>query len=130
MASNCYCIGSISDAQVANGNLVFCAMGDDVVPGNTYSIPASPTGSAPATHWFFSWIRDVAGAAELDAMAAGNLPAITGTWEDVGLTEATAQAAVDAMEVSVRVRPTDARWKPTEHLADVLSAMGLQRILP
>ena len=130
MASDRNCICGITDEHKLNGNLVFCATGDDVMPGNTFSVPCSPSGNEPATHWFCSWNRDAQGAAELEAMEAGTLPELPqGTaWGDVGLTEQEAQDAIDAMTVSVRVRG-EPRYRATEHLADVLAAQGLQRIV-
>lgn len=43
----------------AEGNAISVAMGHDVAPGKTYSVPLSPSGSLPVTHYgCHAWATD------------------------------------------------------------------------
>jgi hypothetical protein len=106
-----------------NANLVAVAMGHDVAPGNTYSLPLSADGKDPATHYgthtwatgqFVGIIGHVAG--------GGALP--PAPWGAVGLTEQDVRDVVQALIMTTRedVEQASAHWHAT------LAANGLQQI--
>lgn len=115
---------AIPAALRTNGNLVFAAMerGPD-----TFSIAASPTGNAPATHY-------LAHDASMDAVltdicldlpgGAGTLPTITGEWGQDGLpTQGQAKAACAAMTISAAANIDSAA-----HKASMLGGLSLTLI--
>lgn len=72
---------SLQDAA----NRLACALGHDVLPGHTFSVPLSADGSEPATHF---GCRTAAQQSFLDLLsgaAEGALPDLP--WADYGITE-------------------------------------------
>lgn len=56
------------------GNALAVALGHDVKPGNTYSVPLSASGDAPATHYgCHAWSTDEF-VRTIDNAHAGNIP--------------------------------------------------------
>lgn len=109
-----------------NANLVFAAMnrGPD-----TFSIPASPSGNEPATHY-------LAHDASMDAVltdicldlpgGGGTLPAIAGAWGQEGFpTQGQARAACAAMTISAAVN-----IEGETHKSSMLGGLSLVIIEP
>lgn len=104
------------------GNLVSTALGHQDEGGETYALPLSSTGSAPATHWAcHTWATPEFVAA---LAACANQTALPpAPWSAVGLSESQVFAFCGGLIWSAR---TDA--VPREHFGDVLAANGLQQI--
>ena len=85
-----------------------------------YSIPLSPTGAAPATHWGLRTWASEGFEAVVDAAGRGELPnEIAGTFDP-----AQVAALVGALTVDIRADVTD----PAAHFEAVLESAGLMRI--
>ena len=102
-------------------NRLSCALGHDTMPGSTYSVPLSPTGQEPATHYgCHAWVQPsfveiLAGASQ------GHLPEID--WADYDLTAGDVAAVVDGLIAS----------EPQAELLDIdgwLAMHGLVRVMP
>lgn len=105
-------------------NAVAVALGHDVPPGNTYSVPISPTGEAPATHFgCHTWATDEF----VEAINAGKtgLSLPPAPWDLVGLTEADVYEVCAASVMSVE----DNNAVPLLHCETALAQNGLQRIM-
>lgn len=105
--------------QQDKANLLACALGYDVLPGRTFSVPLSATGKVPATHY---GCRSAAKQEFIDMLAAagnGTLPEIQ--WADYGLTVDDIAPVLAA--VVVDARPSD---QADGHFQDVLATQGLK----
>lgn len=114
-----------TDADKPDGNRLAEAMGHCPKDSDAYTVPLSPTGEAPATHWLcHSWCVP-AFAALLGGVAQGQLPEpeAGGTWEDYGLSYQRVGELMQAAIVSC-IEGAD----PVTHVAEVLDAVGLQRV--
>lgn len=110
-------------ANREQANLLACALGHDVLPGNTFVAPLSATGEAPATHF---GCRATAQQTFVDLFVGasqGVLPAIP--WADYGLTEADVFALLPLLVFDARAA-SDA----TGHYDAVIAAHGWQRVQP
>lgn len=120
----------VAAAKQADANTVFEAWGRG--PG-TFSVPASATGSDPATHYFaHDGSMSVADSAVCAAMPddGGTLPTISGgwlTWFSGEANEAAAivraKAACSAMSIAVATNISGA-----DHRAGILDGLTLQEI--
>lgn len=101
------------------------AMGHSVPGDLCYTVPLSPTGENPPTHWMCHSFCIPEFAAMLEGIGQGTLPEpeAGGIWEDYGLTEARVWELMAAAIVSC-IDGAD----PQTHVADVLADAGLQRI--
>ena len=99
------------------GNALAVALGHDQPPGNTYSVPLSPTGQEPATHY---GCHTVATQGFVDMIVAGKANQLP-----PGLPEGTANL-IEALNYSVR----EATVEPAAHWAEMIAANGMQRIIP
>lgn len=113
------------DADRPDANKLAEAMGHCPKDSDAYTVPLSPTGEAPATHWLcHSWC--VPSFAEmLYGVSQGALPEpeAGGTWEDYGLTYQRVGELMQAAIVSC-IEGAD----PVAHVSEVLSTVGLQRV--
>lgn len=117
---------AFTDADKPDANRLAEAMGHCPPGADEYTVPLSPTGEAPATHWLcHSWCVP-AFAAMLGGVAQGQLPEpeAGGPWEDYGLTAQRVGELMQAAIVSC-VEGAD----PVTHVSDVLTAVGLQRVV-
>jgi hypothetical protein len=103
-------------------NLLACALGHDVLPGNTFSAPLSATGEAPATHYGCRATAQQAFVDLFHGAAQGQLPPIP--WEDYGLTEADVFALLPLLTFDARPS-TDA----SGHYDEVIAGIGLARVV-
>jgi len=117
-------IGIIIAAKRDDANAIFAAMGRGP---NTFSVPLSPTGNDPATHYGFN---DESMDVELANIVAalpdnsGTLPEISGTWGEGGLpSEGQARAACAVMKAFLGTNVTGAA-----HRDGILSGLVLQEI--
>lgn len=104
------------------GNAIAIALGHDVEPGYTYSVPLSATGVEPATHYGCrAWVQR--GFALLVAMAQGTQPP-EGTAPDlIAMAQSVAAQWSDTIAALIAdVRETS---EPYQHWMDVLGAHGL-----
>lgn len=98
-----------------DGNAVAIALGQDVPPGNTYSVALSPSGLAPATHFgCHVWARP-AFISQMQDAENGQSPDIPGV-----------DMAALMLSLIKSVRPESAN--PLDHFNEVLASNGLQRI--
>ena len=103
-------------------NRLSCALGLDVLPGNTFSVPLSADGSEPATHY---GCRTAAKQEFVDILTnagAGHLPDIE--WVDFSLTVEDIAPVLEALIVDVR--PAE---QASGHFDDVVVANGLMRFV-
>lgn len=106
-------------------NAVAVALGHDVLPSHTYSVPISATGADPATHFgCHTWATDGFVDA-INACRSGASPP-PAPWGAVGLTEDDVIAVCSALVVSV----SDENASPLEHFETTLAANGLRSIKP
>lgn len=104
-------------------NRLSCALGHDVLPGNTFSVPLSSDGSEPATHY---GCRTAARQEFVDILASagqGDLPEIE--WADFGLTIEDIAPVLAVLIVDVR-----SASEVAGHFDEVLEASDLHLILP
>lgn len=102
-------------------NRLACALDYDVLPGDTFSVPLSATGQAPATHY---GCRSAAKQEFIDMLAAagqGTLPDIQ--WEDYGLTVDDIPPILAALVADTR--PAD---QADGHFETVLATVNLTRV--
>lgn len=112
------------DADKEDANRLAWAMGHCPKDGDEYTVPLSPTGEAPVTHWLcHSWCVP-AFAEMLGGVAQGQLPEpeAGGVWEDYGLSYQRVGELMGAAIVSC-IEGAD----PVTHVAEVLVANGLQK---
>ena len=112
----------ITDAP-AVGNLVSTALGHQPPGAETYTVPLSPAGAAPATHygchtWATEGFVDALGA----CVAQTALP--PAPWGAVGLDETAVYAF--CMDLIHSARDTD---EPLAHFNEVIAAHGLQKVV-
>ena len=115
-----------TEADKADANKLAEAMGHCPPGEDEYTVPLSPTGSAPVTHWLcHSWCVP-AFAEMLGGVAQGVLPEpeAGGTWSDYGLTAQRVGALMQSAIVSC-VDGAD----PVTHVESVLAAVGLKRLM-
>lgn len=105
------------------GNRVSCALGHDVMPGDTFSVPLSSGGAGPATHYGCRATAKPDFAAMLASAGSGSLPEID--WSAYGLTLGDVSAVLGALIVDIR--PAE---QAEGHFEDVLAASGLTRVVP
>lgn len=96
----------IPNALRDDANRLACAMGWDAapLPGRTFSLPLSPDGSEPATHWLCRFNASAAFVGTLQAAQGGAVPTdppAGGVWSDYGLTLETVAVAIDAIEADI-----------------------------
>lgn len=114
------------------------ALGHQLADGITYGIPLSATGAEPATHWAThtwgqaSFVAQVlaVGALTSEQAAAVGVPPPTAEQAAAALTAAGIDMGVVAAVVAgltASAKPYGAQ-EPSAHFAEVLGAMGLQRI--
>jgi hypothetical protein len=113
-----------SDADKPDANKLATAM-DHCPPGaDEYTVPLSPDGTSPPTHWLCHSFCIEAFAQMLGGIGQGVLPEpeAGGTWEDYGLTVERVWQLMGSAVVSC-IEGAD----PQTHVSDVLTAAGLQR---
>ncbi len=111
-------VAIVPAAQQEAANRLSCALGYDALPGNTFSVPLSATGQAPATHY---GCRSLAKQEFLDiltAAAGGQLPPVD--WTEYGVTETDITAVLASLIIDQR--PAD---QSEGHAETVLAAQGL-----
>lgn len=99
-------------------NLLACALGHDVLPGNTFAVPLSATGAEPASHFGCHTWAQTSFVEMFQAAAQGHLPEID--WSEFGLTLEDVQAIVAALIVSAETTSDGA-----SHFAAAASGHGL-----
>ena len=101
------------------GNLVSTALGHQDPGAETYVLPLSASGNAPATHWAcHTWATPEFVAA---LTACANQEALPpAPWAAVGLSEPQVFAFCGGLILSARIDAV-----PREHFSDVLAANGL-----
>lgn len=107
----------------AEANRLACAIGHDVMPGKTFSVPCSPTGEEPATHYGCHTVAMQSFVDLFTDAAGGTLPDIT--WSDFDLTE---QMVADLLPALVFSARTDLFG--LSHFTSVLGDNGLKRVVP
>lgn len=107
------------------GNAIAVAIGHDVPPGHTYSVPLSSDGSAPATHYGCRTWASPGFVAAIEIARTGVVP--DGTASQIAAMgqsiRAQYQATVEALQADAR--ETDAAW---QHWSDVLTQNALRTI--
>lgn len=103
-------------------NRLSCALGHDVLPGNTFSVPLSADGSEPATHYGCRTAAKQEFVDILTSAGAGDLPEIE--WADFGLTVEDIAPVLEALIVDVR--PAE---QAGGHFDEVLAANALMRLV-
>ena len=104
-------------------NRLACALGHDVMPGNTFSAPLSADGSEPATHY---GCRTVAKQEFVDLLVAageGTLPDDI-AWGDFGLTVEDIPPVLASLIADVR-----SAGQADGHFGDVLAANNLAAVI-
>lgn len=116
---------AFADADKPDANNLAVAMGHCPAGMDEYTVPLSPTGAAPATHWLCHTWCVPAFAAMLGGVAQGQLPEpeAGGTWEDYGLSYPRVGQLMQAAIVSL-IEGAD----PVTHVAEVLEANGLMKV--
>lgn len=104
-------------------NRLSCALGHDMLPGNTFSVPLSADGSEPATHYGCRTAAKQEFVDILTSAGTGDLPDIA--WADFGLTVEDIAPVLAALIVDVR--PAELA---SGHFDDVAEYSGLRRIVP
>jgi hypothetical protein len=102
-------------------NKLACALGHDVLPGNTFSVPLSADGSEPATHYGCRTAAQQNFVDLLTAAGQGSLPDVP--WADFELTEADIPAVLSALIIDVK--PAS---EAQGHFEAVIEARGLVRM--
>jgi hypothetical protein len=111
-------VAIVPAAQQDAANRLACALGYDVLPGNTFSVPLSSTGAAPATHYGCRSLAKQEFLDVLGAAAQGQLPPID--WSEYGITETDISAVLASLFIDRR--PAD---QSEGHAETVLAAQGL-----
>lgn len=102
-------------------NRLSCALGHDVLPGNTFSVPLSSDGSDPATHYGCRTAAKQEFVDILTSAGAGDLPDIE--WADYGLTVEDVAPLLAALIVDVRPA-----GEASGHFDEVIAGNGLVRM--
>ncbi len=102
-------------------NRLSCALGHDVLPGNTFSVPLSSDGSEPATHYGCRTAAKQEFVNILTSAGQGDLPDIE--WADYGLTVEDVAPVLAALIVDVRPA-----GEASGHFDEVAAANGLGRM--
>jgi hypothetical protein len=103
-------------------NRLACALDYDVLPGDTFSVPLSATGTTPATHY---GCRSAAKQEFVDMLAAagqGVLPDVP--WADYGLTVDDIPPILASLVADTRLAD-----QVDGHFEAVLAANGLVRVM-
>lgn len=109
-------------AQRDTANKLACALGHDVMPGRTFSVPLSSDGSEPATHYGCRTAAQQSFVDLLTAAGQGELPDVS--WADFELTAGDIPAVLAALVIDVR--PAGQIYG---HFDAVLAAQGLARVV-
>lgn len=114
----------IPDSHKAMANRLMCALGQDVLPGNTFAVPLSADGTAPASHWgargvMLPTFTDMMN----DAKASGSPPGQA--YSDFDLTIGNVKQVFDAMIIH-DIPQGD--MTGLEHFNAALAESGLQRV--
>ena len=120
----------IPDATKATANKTAWALGFQDEAGDSFAMPASADGSAPATHWYARGQASPTASAILQAAKAGQIPTTPmsgGAWSDYGLTVSDLQGF--AAGLIVDLRPYTADFDAAQHMADALAANGLRPVV-
>lgn len=104
-------------------NWLSCALGHDVLPGNTFSVPLSADGSEPATHFGCRTAAKQEFVGILTSAGQGDLPEIE--WADFGLTIEDIATVLAGLIVDVR-----SASEVAGHFDEVLVANGLALVAP
>lgn len=115
-----------------DANRLSCALGHDVLPGNTFSVPLSPTGEAPATHYGYVTVCTATFVEQLAGTAQGQWPDGI-DFEGAGLTQERATEVLGTLVNDLSPDPFDAE-KPIltgrAHFEALIAAQGLQVVVP
>lgn len=104
-------------------NRLSCALGHDVLPGNTFSVPLSEDGPEPATHYGCRTAAKQEFVDILTGAGAGDMP--DAEWADYGLTVEDIAPVLAALIVDVR--PAE---QASGHFDEVAEDSDLRRIVP
>jgi hypothetical protein len=115
----------VTDANKEDSNRLATAMDHCPIGSDEYTVPLSATGDGPPTHWLCHSFCIEAFAQMLGGIGQGTLPEpeAGGTWEDYGLTVERVWGLMGSAIVSC-IEGAD----PQTHVAEVISAAGLQRV--
>lgn len=102
-------------------NLLACALGHDVLPGNTFAVPLSADGAEPASHFGCHTWAQASFVEMFQAAAQGSLPDID--WSEFGLTLEDVESIVAVLIVSAETTSDGA-----VHFAAVADAQGVERV--
>lgn len=117
----------LPDEHASTGNQVAVALGHDIAPGQTYSVPLSADGSEPYTHYGARAQASPGFVVMLDIATTGNVPPGTDqALADAALAMRTAYPDTVAALI-YDVRNTE---EVSDHWSDVLAANGLQTVMP
>lgn len=104
-------------------NRLSCALGHDVLPGNTFSVPLSSDGSEPATHYGCRTAAQQSFADLLTAAGGGTLPDDI-VWGDFGLRTEDVPPLLASLIADVR-----SAGQADGHFGDVLAANNLAVVI-
>ncbi|HEX2554262.1 MAG TPA: hypothetical protein VHL98_11200 [Microvirga sp.] len=116
-----------ADLQEA-GNKIACALGYDVWPGKTYSVPLSEDGQEPATAFGCSTAAQQAFVDALLAAHQGQWP--DAPWEALGLTADDLDAVTGSLIMDAHLVQPGEDFDASAHFDAVAAAHGLKRIVP
>jgi hypothetical protein len=119
-----YAICVIADEHKNAINRVFNLLNRDT--GDNLSQPLSANGQSPASHWYGGWPVTAEQANALQTLAE-NLPVPPSGWPYEGVSEATAQAAVEALYTNINTGE-NAEAIPEQNRATVFAALGLRPV--
>lgn len=115
----------IPNALKAEANRLMCALGQDVLPGNTFSVPLSASGEAPATHWGCRGVMLPSFSDMMEtAKASGNPPGRA--YAEFDLTIGQVKQVFEALIIS---DIPQGEMTGLEHFTTALAAAGLQRVV-
>lgn len=104
-------------------NRLSCALGHDVLPSNTFSVPLSAGGSEPATHYGCRTAAKQEFVDILTSAGQGDLP--DAEWADYGLTVEDIAPVLAALIVGVRPA-----GEASGHFDAVAAGHGLALVVP
>jgi hypothetical protein len=115
----------IPDSHKAEANRLMCALDQDVLPGNTFSVPLSADGTLPATHWGARGVMLPSFSDMMEAAkASGNPPGRA--YADFDLTIGQVKQVFDNLVIS---DSPQGDMTGLEHFNAALAAAGLVRIV-
>lgn len=135
MAEDRSTIGVAPASALADANKLYNSIGHG--GDQNFGAKLSANGQEPATHYAYHSWETPERATLKQSMAGENavLPEIEGEWDDYGLTEQTAMAAAQSLDVSVRVPSASELQNSTAgeiavaHFNGMIAGMGLQRVI-